>query len=55
MKVVGQARKMGLSLAVADLFRHPNLRDLAKQAVEVLDGLQEERLPFSLLNSGNVG
>jgi amino acid adenylation domain-containing protein len=33
MKVVSEARRVNLSLSVADIFRHPSLRDVASHAV----------------------
>ena len=59
MRLVGAAYKQGLSLAVADVFTHPRLSDLARVAVEMelqaAEGLTVEDSiikPFSLLQTG---
>ncbi|RYP90225.1 hypothetical protein DL770_003646 [Monosporascus sp. CRB-9-2] len=52
MKVVGEARKVGIKLAVADIFRHPALRDLANQSIPIADRTVQEVAPFALLGDG---
>ncbi|EQL01471.1 non-ribosomal peptide synthetase [Ophiocordyceps sinensis CO18] len=52
IKVVGEARKSGLALAVADIFRHPSLQDIANQGLHKVDNNLHEITPFSLLGDG---
>ncbi|KAI2484863.1 EntF Non-ribosomal peptide synthetase module protein [Pyrenophora tritici-repentis] len=49
MKLVGEARRTGLQLSVADIFRHPTLAALASLDTNQCDRMLEEILPFSLL------
>lgn len=51
MKVVGEARKLRISVAVADLFRHPTLRGFAKSG-GVAEKPEEQIRPFALANHG---
>ncbi|CAE7221046.1 Aureobasidin A1 biosynthesis complex [Pyrenophora teres f. teres] len=50
MKLVGEARKAGMHLTVADVFMHPILQDLARNCRKVNDCAVELLLPFSLLS-----
>ncbi|CAE7222387.1 Aureobasidin A1 biosynthesis complex, partial [Pyrenophora teres f. teres] len=50
MKLVGEARKAGMHLTVADVFMHPILQDLARNRRKVNDCAVELLLPFSLLS-----
>ncbi|CAE7020055.1 destruxin synthetase [Pyrenophora teres f. teres] len=50
MKLVGEARRAGMHLTVADVFMHPILQDLARNRREVNDCAVELLLPFSLLS-----
>lgn len=54
MKLVAAARRQSLSLSVADVFRHPRLRELAKQMERDDPVIQENIAPFSLLKAGTV-
>ncbi|KAM4054540.1 AMP-binding enzyme [Hirsutella rhossiliensis] len=49
MKAVAEARKVGIGLTVADIFRHPILKNLTKQSTLVAEGSEEEVAPFALL------
>ncbi|EMD61778.1 hypothetical protein COCSADRAFT_121744 [Bipolaris sorokiniana ND90Pr] len=49
MKLVSEARKTGLQLSVADIFRHPNLAALANQDTQQCSTVAEEVPAFSLL------
>ncbi|CAN9330998.1 unnamed protein product [Alternaria alternata] len=49
MKLVGEARKAGLQLSVADVFRHPRLVDLVSLDTNQCNSTTEEILTFSLL------
>ncbi|KAF2471469.1 amino acid adenylation [Lindgomyces ingoldianus] len=49
MKLVGEARRMGMHLSVADIFRNPILADLAGLDYSHSGSPAEEILPFSLL------
>ncbi|KAF7556526.1 hypothetical protein G7Z17_g1316 [Cylindrodendrum hubeiense] len=50
MKVVSAARKIGLQLAVADIFRDPTLHQVASHARNLINK-KEHIAPFSLLGS----
>ncbi|CAE7221078.1 Destruxin synthetase [Pyrenophora teres f. teres] len=50
MKLVGEARKAGMHLTVADVFMHPILQDLTRHRRKVNDCAVELLLPFSLLS-----
>ncbi|CAE7222169.1 Aureobasidin A1 biosynthesis complex, partial [Pyrenophora teres f. teres] len=50
MKLVGEARRAGIQLTVADVFMHPILQDLARNPRKVNDCAVELLLPFSLLS-----
>ena len=52
MKAIGKARKVGIELAVADIFRHPKLEQLASQAISLVHSAFEDIVPFSLLGDG---
>ena len=52
MKVVGEARKTGLDLTVADIFRHQALQDVSRQVTRIVDDQIEEFVPFALLGNG---
>ena len=53
IRVVAEARKIGLALAVTDIFRHPTLHDLANQGRRKLDnGGPDDVGPFDLLGGG---
>lgn len=53
IKLVRAAREEGLSITVADIFKHPQLWELAQVATTVECGsLEDQILPFSLLNVG---
>ncbi|KAK5991451.1 Nonribosomal peptide synthetase dtxS1 [Cladobotryum mycophilum] len=51
MKLVAEARKIGLQLTVADIFRQPVLQDVASQSVLIVDHskLEQNTVPFALL------
>ncbi|EFQ88845.1 hypothetical protein PTT_15093 [Pyrenophora teres f. teres 0-1] len=49
IKLVGEARRTGLQLSVADIFRHPTLAALASLETNQCNTTIEETLPFSLL------
>ncbi|CAE7020751.1 Nonribosomal peptide synthetase 3 [Pyrenophora teres f. teres] len=49
MKLVGEARRMGLQLSVADIFRHPKLADLAGILTTQCSSASEEVPAYSLL------
>ncbi|KAL8963052.1 MAG: hypothetical protein Q9183_005060, partial [Haloplaca sp. 2 TL-2023] len=49
MKVVAQARELGIQVTVADIFQHPLLYDLAEHCYRVLNSCSEHAPPFSLL------
>lgn len=51
MKVVRQARKLGIELTVADIFRHPTLASLAKTRTAVVTDHTEHLESFALLSS----
>jgi aryl carrier-like protein len=48
MQLVAEARKAGIQLTAADVFRHPRLVDLASLSNRVLNGIRDVP-PFSLL------
>ena len=50
MRLVGIAREQGLSLTVADIFRHPRLDELAQKVKLDEDSVTGEVAPFSLLD-----
>ncbi|CAE7021457.1 Destruxin synthetase [Pyrenophora teres f. teres] len=49
MKLVGEARRMGLQISVADIFRHPKLADLAGIQTTQCSSATEEVSAYSLL------
>ncbi|OAA37396.1 peramine synthetase [Metarhizium rileyi] len=49
MKSVGEARKSGIKVAVADVFRHPSLQDLSRQSKYIEDNSLDHIKPFELL------
>ncbi|CAG8962038.1 hypothetical protein HYFRA_00005080 [Hymenoscyphus fraxineus] len=49
MRLVTEARKVGIKMAVADIFRHPILHDLTSQSGHVVDISPNEIGPFALL------
>lgn len=49
MKVVGQARELGIQVTVADIFHHPSLHYLAKHCHQILDSSPKHIPPFGLL------
>ncbi|KAL7912426.1 hypothetical protein GGI35DRAFT_491032 [Trichoderma velutinum] len=49
MTMVGIARKDGIQLSVAELFRHPKLKDVASRATYVKSDNSDNIDPFSLL------
>lgn len=49
IKVVGEARKYGISLAVSDIFRHPTLYDFTNQGRHIAIEPEEEFPPYTLL------
>ncbi|CAE7222058.1 Destruxin synthetase [Pyrenophora teres f. teres] len=49
MKLVGEARRAGIHLTVADLFRNPKLECLSRIGRKLLHRIVEPVLPFSLL------
>ncbi|CAA9959565.1 hypothetical protein PTMSG1_02982 [Pyrenophora teres f. maculata] len=51
MKLVGEARRSGLQLSVADIFRHPKLAELAGPNISQFCSTAEEVPAFSLLSS----
>ncbi|KAI3399120.1 hypothetical protein diail_7699 [Diaporthe ilicicola] len=56
IKLAGQARKQGMKLAVADIFQHPRLCDLAAKASSKPSKTKELPIaPFSLLGSSEEG
>ncbi|KAH0592368.1 Nonribosomal Peptide Synthetase [Metarhizium humberi] len=52
MKLVAQARKEGLVLTVAAIFRQPTLANVTHQAVAQLEKGPQDLSPFSLLGEG---
>lgn len=53
IKLVRAARDQGLSITVADIFKHPQLWELAQVATTVEGAdLEDQIMPFSLLNVG---
>ena len=50
MQLVGAAREQGLSLTVADIFRYPQLSDLAYHISERENVIHPDPIPFSLLD-----
>ena len=55
MKVVAEARKAGVGLTVADIFRCPTLEQVAAQAHDLVQSSPEVVAPFSLLDgSSNI-
>ncbi|SPJ78124.1 uncharacterized protein FTOL_06513 [Fusarium torulosum] len=50
MKVVNEARKLGIDLAVSDIFRSDNLEDLALQALQHVNEADEDEEPFILVD-----
>lgn len=50
MWLVAVAREQGLSLTVADIFRHPQLYELAQEVKLVEDSFTEDVAPFGLLD-----
>ncbi|POR38258.1 Nonribosomal peptide synthetase [Tolypocladium paradoxum] len=52
MKAVGEARRMGIGLAVADIFRHPTLHALFKHSLHTAKDFEGEIPPFALLGDG---
>ncbi|EHK21098.1 non-ribosomal peptide synthetase [Trichoderma virens Gv29-8] len=52
MTMVGIARKDGIQLSVAELFRHPKLKDVASRATYIKSDNTENVQPFSLLGNG---
>ncbi|KAF4471665.1 non-ribosomal peptide synthetase [Fusarium albosuccineum] len=53
MKVVGAARQMGLNISVADMFRHPRLRDLTS-APDLVVGGQTKSDPIPHVQESTV-
>ncbi|KAL8986978.1 MAG: hypothetical protein Q9177_003774 [Variospora cf. flavescens] len=49
MKMVGELRKFGIQVTVADTFHHPSLEELAKHCHHILDSSVEQISPFDLL------
>ncbi|KAF2471494.1 acetyl-CoA synthetase-like protein, partial [Lindgomyces ingoldianus] len=49
MELVGEARRIGMHLSVADIFRNPTLADLASLDYSHSGNTAEDILPFSLL------
>lgn len=54
MKLVGAAREQGLSLTVADIFKHSRLEDMAKVAIETDSPKNQAIRPFELLAGVDV-
>lgn len=52
MRLVASARREGLHLTVADVFRNPQLSELAQLVKTATDPAESIVLPFSLLKSG---
>ncbi|KAL7902889.1 non-ribosomal peptide synthetase [Trichoderma sp. SZMC 28014] len=53
IKLVRAARDQGLSITVADIFKHPQLWELAQVATPIEAAILEDQIvPFSLLNVG---
>ncbi|UKZ52659.1 NRPS [Trichoderma virens] len=52
MRVAAEIRKAGYHVTVADIFRHPALRDLSSQTHPMATNVTEEFAPFSLLGDG---
>ncbi|KAM0258024.1 hypothetical protein ACHAQJ_004067 [Trichoderma viride] len=53
IKLVRAARQQGLSITVADIFKHPRLCELVQVAtIAKLGEIEDEIMPFSLLNAG---
>ncbi|KAL9637232.1 MAG: hypothetical protein Q9164_002318 [Protoblastenia rupestris] len=49
MRLISEARKLGIKIVVADVFRYPKLDDLASQSGHIGDEPSEEIAPFALL------
>ncbi|KAL8975411.1 MAG: hypothetical protein Q9197_000350 [Variospora fuerteventurae] len=49
MKMVGELRKLGIQVTVADIFHHPSLDELAKHCHYIFDSSLEHIHPFDLL------
>ncbi|KAI3317100.1 hypothetical protein HD806DRAFT_541604 [Xylariaceae sp. AK1471] len=54
MKAVTRARKAGIELSVADIFRHPTLTALAQSRTAMTNGHTNTIKPFELLRSDRV-
>ncbi|KAI1739959.1 hypothetical protein F4680DRAFT_466122 [Xylaria scruposa] len=52
MKAVTLARKAGIELSVADIFRHPTLTALAQSRTTITNGHTDTIKPFELLQGG---
>lgn len=52
IKAVSEARRAGIKIEVADIFRHPTLQDLAGTSSHILDEKRIHIAPFSLLGDG---
>jgi amino acid adenylation domain-containing protein len=50
MKVVNEARKLGIDLAVSDIFRSDNLEDLALQSLQHIGEADEDEEPVTLVD-----
>ena len=50
IKVIGEARKFGIQLAVSDIFRHPTLYDFIKQGLYIVKEPKKEIPPYALLS-----
>ena len=51
MKLVSEAQKIGVKLAMTNIFRHPRLEHVAHQGLGLADDLLEYIIPFSLLGN----
>jgi amino acid adenylation domain-containing protein len=53
MKLVAEARQVGIAASVADILSHPTLEKVADHTLFAEQEVVEEILPFSLLDGGN--
>ncbi|UNI16130.1 NRPS [Purpureocillium takamizusanense] len=52
MKVVGEARKLGINLTVTDCFRYPVLHEHSKHSFHSVPSSSEDFVPFALIGDG---
>lgn len=52
MRLVSEAHKASLELTVAEIFQHPTLEQMARNAFKLVDQVDHDIPPFSLLDHG---